>query len=165
MPGHRSALTLAGAARSGNDNGVGAAASFNHPEGVAVDAEGNVYVADTNNNEIRKITPAGMVTILAGSGAPSEFKWICDYALLNRAAGVGVDAAGNIYVADSGDGVIRMITPGAGGKVYALSKVDSHSDLLRGLAIGLSGNEDTVSVYAAESGDNIIDKLTLTIAR
>ncbi len=106
--------TLAGTVGvAGLADGVGTAAQFNSPQGIAVDTNGNVYVADTNNSTIRKIAPNGTVTTLAGvametgtsDGAGSG-------ARLNYPFGLATDPAGNIYVADFGNSAIRKITPG-----------------------------------------------------
>ncbi|MDR0780783.1 MAG: IPT/TIG domain-containing protein [Pseudomonadales bacterium] len=92
--------------------GDGSAEIFNVPIGVAVDAAGNVYVADSENNRIRKITPAGVVSTLAGDGT-YNFADNNTNPLLARfkgPSGVAVDAAGNVYVADSDNHRIRKIT-------------------------------------------------------
>jgi sugar lactone lactonase YvrE len=105
--------TLAGTAgTSGHADGTGPAATFYDPTGVAVDSAGTVYVADTNNNLIRKITPAGVVTTLAGSGplSPGLDDGIGTAATFDYPNGLAVDAAGNIYVADFD--CVRKITPG-----------------------------------------------------
>lgn len=112
--------TLAGSAGvSGATNATGTKASFRYPTGVAVDSSENVYVADLYNNMIRKISPEGVVTTLAGSvssgsndgtGSQAKFKW---------PYGVAVDSSGNVYVADRYNNEIREITPG--GEVSTLA--------------------------------------------
>ncbi len=102
--------TLAGST-AGKANGTGTAASFNGPRGVAVDVAGNVYVADANNNLIRKITPAGVVTTLAGNGSIGNADGAGTAASFYYPAGIAVDAAGNVYVADANNNLIRKITP------------------------------------------------------
>jgi sugar lactone lactonase YvrE len=106
-------ITLAGTAGSaGSADGVGAAARFRSPSNVAVDAAGNVYVADTGNHTIRKITPAGVVSTLAGTaGVSGNADGAGGAAQFNQPWGIAVDAAGNVYVADTQNYLIRKITP------------------------------------------------------
>jgi serine/threonine-protein kinase len=103
--------TLAGSGTIGAVDATGTAASFYYPNGVAVDAAGNVYVADYNNNKIRKVTSAGVVTTLAGSGTAGAVDASGTAASFNLPFGVAVDAAGNVYVADVQNHKIRKIIP------------------------------------------------------
>src|SRR5215471_11551716 len=116
-------------ATSGADNGTGTAARFNDPWGIAVDSATNIYVADEANFTIRKITPAGVVTTLAGSagdlgtndgfattealfGGYLSDTFGVDTSEAGGPLGVAVDNAGNVYVADSYNYTVRKITPG-----------------------------------------------------
>jgi len=112
--------TLAGrSGTAGFANGTGTNAQFNFPSAIAVDASGNLYVADSNNNAIRKLTPSGgayVVTTLAGP-LPSQgaLQGIADgtgsFARFNYPSGIAVDSSGNIYVTDTNNNTIRKITP------------------------------------------------------
>ena len=108
--------TIAGTTRMpGNTDGSGAAALFGDPVGVAVDGQGNVYVADGSSNTIRELTPAGtgwFVSTIAGqSGVAGTNDGTGTNALLNNPTGIAADLAGNLYVADSVNNTIRMISP------------------------------------------------------
>jgi sugar lactone lactonase YvrE len=105
--------TFAGSATAtGSTDGTGAAARFDQPEGVAVDGAGNVFVADFGNDTIRKITPSGVVSTLAGSaGQSGSADGTGAAARFYYPSGVEVDGAGNVFVADFGNNAIRKITP------------------------------------------------------
>jgi sugar lactone lactonase YvrE len=156
--------TLAGSGSEGSQDGTGAGASFDHPCAVAVDAEGNVYVADSANNKIRKITPSGIVTTLAGSGSEGSDNGTGANASFNNPTGVAVDGSGNVYVSDSGNNQIRKITSqgvvttlagsgnygfAEGAGLYAAFKFPT------GVAVDFMGH-----IYVADLNNNRIRKIT-----
>lgn len=158
--------TVAGTARvSGNRDGLGAAASFYFPGDVAVDGQGNVYVVDTYNQSIRRITPDGMVTTLAGlSGVTGASDGIGTAARFYYPEGIATDGAGNVWVADWGNHAIRRMTAAGevttvGGSLRVGGSVDGTGTSAQfleptGLAVGLSGNllvADTMN-FALRSG-------------
>jgi uncharacterized repeat protein (TIGR02543 family) len=105
--------TLAGSAGNINSfDGAGTNAQFFQPQGIAVDSTGNVYVADSWNHTIRKITPAGVVSTLAGlAGNLGSVNGTNSKARFNRPAGVAVDSSNNVFVTDFLNHTIRKITP------------------------------------------------------
>ncbi|HEV7857044.1 MAG TPA: NHL repeat-containing protein [Pyrinomonadaceae bacterium] len=114
--------TLAGGPE-GFADGQGSAAAFNTPSAIAIDASGNLYVADTGNNSIRKVTPQGVVSTIAGDGNAGDRDGPGRDAQFNGPIGVAVDADGSIYVADTyndrirkiaKDGVVSTLAGGAG---------------------------------------------------
>jgi sugar lactone lactonase YvrE len=107
----RTVSVFAGTGLPGAGNGPAGAATFYFPNSVAVDAADNVYVSDGVNNLIRKITPGGTVSTLAGSGDAGAIDSTGTAASFNGPAGLAVDAAGNVYVADANNNLIRKITP------------------------------------------------------
>jgi sugar lactone lactonase YvrE len=103
--------TIAGDGTAGYRDGPAREARFNGPVGVAVDARGRVIVADTYNDRIRAIHPDGTVTTVAGSGQPGWSDGPSGVAQFDTPCGVAVDAAFNIYVADTGSHAVRRISP------------------------------------------------------
>jgi len=104
---------LAGVAgQSGATNGAGNQALFNTPLGIAVDQAGILYVADSGNHQIRKVTAGGGVTTLAGSpGVWGATDGTGEAALFNGPVGLAVDGSGNVFVSDANNHTIRKITP------------------------------------------------------
>ena len=160
--------TLAGSpGQAGSADGTGSAARFKDPEGVAVDSAGNVYVADTGNDTIRMITPAGKVTTLAGSpGQAGSADGTGPNAQFNEPEGVAVDSVGDIYVADTGNDTIRMMMPGSqystmtwgtAGKPGSADGpgIDALFNRPEGVAVDSAGN-----VYVADTGNDTIRKIT-----
>jgi len=133
---------LAGTGLAGYVNGAGTVARFNGPQGIAVDATGNIYVADRNDNMIRKITSAGVVSTFAGTGAYALTNGDGPtVAAFNRPVGVAVDAAGNVYVTDQGNNALRKITPaGVVSTLIGNTTTTTLLNTLSGIAIDAQGN-------------------------
>ncbi|OFW26098.1 MAG: hypothetical protein A3H97_14125 [Acidobacteria bacterium RIFCSPLOWO2_02_FULL_65_29] len=150
--------TLAGSpGQKGSADGLGSEARFDHPFALTADASGNLFVVEASNHTIRKITPGGLVTTLAGlAGATGSNDGAGSAARFNSPRGIAVGAAGNVYVSDSSNHTIRMITPA--GEVTTLAgvagvrgTVDATSSAARfsypgPLSAGAGGN-----LYVAES--------------
>lgn len=132
---------------------VSSTAALFGPEGVAADASGNVYVS-TLNNTIQRISPQGTVTTLAG--IPSQFGGYADgsaaEAQFSAPRGLAVDAAGNVYVADSGNYAVRRI--GADGSVTTLAGASAQLANPTGVAVDAAGD-----VYVADDDSQTIRKI------
>ncbi len=102
-----------GTAGYGGDGGPATSAEINTPSAVAVDSAGNLYIADFSNNRIRKVSASGTISTIAGSGFSgySGDGGLATNAQINQAQGVAVDGAGNVYIADTGNNAIRLVTP------------------------------------------------------
>jgi gliding motility-associated-like protein len=159
-------FTLAGQPSAGTVDGLGRGAKFNKPAGLVVDKDGNIYVADPAGFVIRKITPNGQVTTIAGSGVFGTNDGIGIAASFQYPVGITVDASGNLYVTDSNTGAVRRITPdrevktiAGGGPVGAESGIgtDVHFSSPSGITIGPDCN-----LYVAEYGKNSIKQVIAT---
>ena len=146
--------TLAGNGTDGFVDGSGGpdgGAEFSAPRGLAVDGAGNVYVADSNNNSIRKIDPAGKVSTLAGTGMAGSLDGSggrTGSAEFFTPSGVAVDANGNVFVADTANNLIRWVDPsgnvttwaGVGVPSFADSPVAQEAAFSNPFGIGLASN-------------------------
>jgi sugar lactone lactonase YvrE len=126
-----SVSTLAGGGEPGYLDGIGRAARFNGPVGVAVDRDGNVYVADTYNDRIRRIGRDGAVTTVAGSGAPRGQDGAGSAAGFDTPSAIAVDRHGVLFVADTGNDAIRRIDKDGAVSTLALPLEDGQRGLLR----------------------------------
>jgi sugar lactone lactonase YvrE len=164
--------TFAGG-REGFADGKGSAAAFDTPSALAIDRSGNLYVADTGNHAIRKISPDGSVTTLAGNGKPGSADGMGTAAQFNGPVGLAVDDAGIVYVADTYNDRIRRIAPdgsvstvagnGMPGMVDGAA-VNAGFDTPSAIAVARDG-----ALYVADTGNDAIrtigtDGLVSTIA-
>jgi len=146
--------TLAGlAGTSGTSDGIGGAARFKWPSSICIDVLGFLYVADTENFTVRKISPSGSVSTIAGSpGSAGTSDGVGSVARFARPRGIAVDAAGNVYVSDYPN--IRKITPGM--VVSTIPKTyDTGPSSFSGLRIDAQGN-----VIVADGVGNAVMRLT-----
>jgi sugar lactone lactonase YvrE len=163
-----SVTTFAGSGERGSTDGKGGAARFDHPTGVALDANGTLYVADTGNHTLRKITPDGVVTTWAGKpGVPGSSGTTVKDAFFNSPQGIAVGPTGSVYVTDTGNHVVRRITQaGYVAKVAGEYGVPGSSDGVNGaahfydpLGIAVNGNGE---VFIADSSNNTVRKVVGT---
>jgi sugar lactone lactonase YvrE len=162
---------IAGKGESGysGDGGMATAANLSYPTGLALDRAGNLFIADSGNNRIRKITPEGAISTVAGNGTAGGTgdggKAIA--AQLNYPSGVAIDDSGNLYIADSGSHRIRKVTPTGIISTIAGNGVQGGGSLLATIATSMSLNypqgvavDSEGVVYIADSGNDFIFKLT-----
>jgi hypothetical protein len=169
--------TVAGNGVSGfsGDGGPATSAQLSEPGDVAVDGAGNLFILDSLNNRIRKVTPDGVIATVAGNGtagfsgddgpATSAQLFITYFT-----AGLAVDSLGNLYIADTGNGAIRKVTPAgvittvAGNGIIGFSGDGGRAEssqlfFVRGLAVDGLDN-----LYAADSDNNRIRKITMGLS-
>ncbi len=158
--------TLVGSSySSGTADGTGASARFSYPRGLALDSTGNLYVADSNNQTIRKISPAGVVTTFAGTaGLQGAADGTGSAARFNIPSGVAVDSTGNVFVADTGNHSIRKINPAGLVTTFVGSSTPGTADgtgaaarfnFPQGIAIDGSGN-----LFIADTLNHSIRKIS-----
>jgi sugar lactone lactonase YvrE len=162
--------TLSVVAGDGNQGpptpGPATTSDLNWPDAVAVDAAGNLYIADGHNNVVEKVTPSGTLSVVAGTGtqgAPTP--GAATGSDLYVPDGAAVDAAGNLYIADNGNNVVEKVTPsGTLSVVAGTGEVGAptpgpatNSDLLGpdGLAVDAAGD-----LYIADFGNCMVEKVT-----
>lgn len=156
--------TLAGG-RDGFADGAGAGAAFSTPSGLALDAAGNLYVADTGNNRVRRVTRDGVVTTLAGDGAAGFRDGAGAEARFDAPVGVAVGRDGEVYVADTYNDRVRVISRDGSVKTLAGKGTPGHADggaldaALFDTPCGLAVAEDG-EVYVADTGNNRLRRIT-----
>ncbi len=137
---HQIALLAGSTHTAGNLNGSVQTALFQHPNSAVTDSQGNIFVTDSLNNGIRKITPAGQVSLFAG-GIQGNLDGTGTAAEFSNPTGISIDAQDNLYVADTNNNSLRMITP---------------SGVVRTLAGGNSGSSDGVVTETTDGSGNIL---------
>jgi uncharacterized protein (TIGR03437 family) len=169
-------LVAGGAFGFSGDGGLATQAAIAFPSGVAVDAAGNVYFADKTNNRVRKIDTAGIITTVAGSAGTPGFRGDGGPATsaklgLNLTAafqGVAVDSAGNLYIADPGNNRVRIVntagiitTYAGNGNIFQTAHGDGGPPAMAGLSTPYGVRVDSAgNIFIADTGDDIIRKVT-----
>jgi trimeric autotransporter adhesin len=165
-------LTLiAGTSRAGysGDNGPAVSAELNGPQGLAMDSSGNLYIADSQNNVVRMVS-GGIITTVVGIGSPgySGDGGQATGAQLNAPGGMTIDKSNNLYIADTANNVIRLVTLPAGNIItFAGTLYPGYSgDLSAATAAQMFGPTDvafdgsTGNVYIADAGNSLIRVVT-----
>lgn len=157
--------TIAGTGIAGYRDGLSALAQFNHPKGITLARDGSLYIADSGNHCIRRISPDRQwVETVAGTGEPGYRDGPAHLALFREPSSVEVGPDGSLWVADTGNNRIRKITPLGEVITVAGSGLKGYQDgpALEAKFLGLTGlwlDRKTGEVYIAEIGNNMIRKL------
>jgi sugar lactone lactonase YvrE len=152
---------LAGGAFCSFANGLGAAAYFSSPRGLAVDAAGNAVVADTLNHRIRRVSPLGYVVTLAG-GSLGFVDGPAAVAQFSSPSGVAMDSFNTIFVADTGNNRIRRIT-GSGATVTTLAGSGLATPYLEGIGLGATFNAPSTIACSADGRTVYVGDATLRV--
>lgn len=150
----------------GSLDGSGNLARFNSPGGIAVDGSGNVYVADTGNHTIRKISSSGVVTTLAGKpGVSGSSDGAGNAALFFSPIAITLAKSGHLFIADSGNHQIRRITPDGlvttiAGQARVPGSTDGSADVALFRTPRAITTDDEDSIYVADTFNRIIRKIT-----
>src|SRR5947199_2166452 len=153
LDGSGNVTLIAGNSRAGfsGDGGPAVNAQLNSPQGVAVDAAGNIYIADSQNNRVRMVAPSGVISTFAGDGNISVPGFWGDggpatSANLHLPAGLAVDASGNVYIAVAGDNTVRVVTTDGNISIFAgAGYVGYYGDGGLATVAGLRGPQDVVT--------------------
>jgi sugar lactone lactonase YvrE len=162
----REVSTFAGTGELGFINGTGTEAQFRYPWGIAVDAQDNLYVADSENSCIRKITPDRVVSTFAGSDVPGLADGTGINAQFKYPYGIAIDAKGNIYVADTYNHCVRKITPDQVVGTFAGSRISDDPGSNNGTGAqskfsspyGITVDAQGI-IYVADTGNHRIRKI------
>lgn len=164
--------TFAGSGVNGYVDATGTTAQFGYIEGLAIDASGNLYVSDYGNNVIRKITPTGVVSTYAGNGTSGYVDGLAATAQFSAPVGLAIDKAGNLYVGESGNLLVRKISAGGIVSTYAgtLNTTNYNATYFNGPASSIrfgpyiSGitSDASGNVYVLDNYNAMVYKITPT---
>jgi outer membrane protein OmpA-like peptidoglycan-associated protein len=167
--------TVAGSPVVGFQDGQGKDAKFNYPIGLAVDSKNNVYILDTYNNAIRKMTPDGTVTTFAGNGTAGYANGKGRNAMFDSPIGICIDMYDNLYIVDANNKAIRKITPDGttstylntdfkgfiDSTIYYSRKKLNFNSSLTNTGGGVAVSPDAKKLYIADGGSNVIFKVDI----